>query len=96
MKIHQTLYIRTRQIFTVRSTKTYKDTIVKYDKDLRKLNEVTKGSVIKKHEKLNNGVTVVTYDNGTKIYVNYTSVSRTVDGVKVGAMSYSYKAGETE
>ena len=76
--------------------KTYKDTIVKYDKDLRKLNEVTKGSVIKKHEKLNNGVTVVTYDNGTKIYVNYTSVSRTVDGVKVGAMSYSYKAGETE
>ena len=76
--------------------KTYKDTIVKYDKDLRKLNEVTKGSVIKKHEKLNNGVTVVTYDNGTKIYANYTSVSRTVDGVKVGAMSYSYKAGETE
>lgn len=76
--------------------KTYKDTIVGYDKDLRELSEVTKGSVIIKHEKLDNGVTVVTYDNGAKIFVNYTGVSRTVDGVKVGPTSYSYKAGETE
>lgn len=75
--------------------KTYKDTIAEYDKDLREVNELTKGSTIKSHEKLKNGVTVVTYDNGVKIFVNYTEVSRTVDGVKVGPMSYSYKAGET-
>ena len=75
--------------------KTYKDTIVEYDKDLRAVNELTKGSTIKNHEKLKNGVTVVTYDNGVKIFVNYTDITRTVDGVKVGPMSYSYKAGET-
>ena len=75
--------------------KTYKDTIVEYDKDLRAVNELTKGSTIKNHKKLKNGVTVVTYDNGVKIFVNYTDITRTVDGVKVGPMSYSYKAGET-
>ena len=49
-----------------------------------------------KHEKVYDGVSAVTYSNGIKIYVNYTDVAKTVDGVSIEPMSYSYKAGETE
>lgn len=75
---------------------TYKDMIAEYDKDLRKVNEVIGDACITKHEKMENGVTVVTYSNGVKIYVNYTEEAQTLDGITVEAMSYSYKAGEAE
>ncbi len=75
---------------------TYKDTIVEYDKELREINDVTKDAFIDKHEKLDNGVTVVTYSNGAKVYVNYSNEAQTVDGTSVDAMSYSYKAGEAK
>ena len=71
---------------------TYKDTIAQYDKDLRKVSEVTANALIVSNEKLDNGVTVVTYDNGAKVYVNYSEEAQTVGNVTVDAMSY--KAGE--
>ena len=49
-----------------------------------------------KHEKLNNGVTVVTYSNGVKVYVNYNDTPVSVEGNQVEALSYTYKAGEAE
>ena len=75
---------------------TYKDAVAEYDKELRGINEAVKDAFITKHEKLGSGVVVVTYTNGVKIYVNYTNKAKTVDGVTVEAMSYSYKVGEAE
>lgn len=75
---------------------TYEDTIATYDKELREVNEMVKDAFIVKHEKTDNGVTVVTYSNGVKVYVNYTGTAQTVDDVTVEAMSYSYKVGEAE
>ena len=66
----------------------YKDTIVSYAKELEQLSEAVKGAVIVGHEITGNGITKVTYDNGVKIYVNYDSVARSLDGVTVGALSY--------
>ena len=66
----------------------YESTIVKYGKELKELNERLQGAYITGHEILDGGVTRVTYDNGVKIYVNYDSVAKSVDGVSVGAMSY--------
>jgi hypothetical protein len=74
----------------------YKDTIAEYDKELREVNDAVQDAFITKHEKLDNGVTRVTYSNGVKIYVNYTDAAQTVDDVTVEAMSYSYKVGEAE
>lgn len=71
---------------------TYKDTIVEYDKALREVAEAVEGAYIVSHERRDSGVTVVTYDNGTVIYVNYTDQSVTEDSVTVDAMSY--KVGE--
>jgi hypothetical protein len=49
------------------------------------------GAFITGHEINDNGVTVVTYDNGVKVYVNYSSEEQTVDGVTVPSMSYEVR-----
>jgi hypothetical protein len=67
---------------------TYKNMIVEYDTQLREVAEAVEDAYIMKHEKLDNGVTKVTYDNGVVIYVNYSESDVTVDGYTVGAMSY--------
>lgn len=85
------LYTNSSNLFSTEYD-TYKDTIAQYDKELRKVNEVTADALIIDNEKLDNGVTVVTYDNGAKVYVNYSEEAQTVDNVTVNAMSY--KAGE--
>lgn len=70
----------------------YKDTIIEYDKALKSVNEKVKGAFIIGHEIRDNEVTVVTYDNGVKIYINYSDAKQTVDGYTIDAMSF--KVGE--
>lgn len=70
----------------------YKDTVVEYDAALRAVAEKVEGAFIIDHEKLNYGVTKVTYDNDVVIYVNYSENNVTVDGVTIDALSY--KVGE--
>ncbi len=73
---------------------TYKDTIIDYDTKLREVAASVEGSYIVDHEKMDNGVTKVTYDNGVAVYVNYSESNATVDGYEVEAMSY--KVGEAK
>lgn len=75
---------------------TYKDMIIDYDKQFREFSLIVEGANITKHERLENGITKVTYSNGAIIYINYTDSAQTVDGITVDAMSYSHKAGEAE
>lgn len=75
---------------------TYKDLIIEYDNAFRTFSSLVDGATVLAHEKMECGVTKVTYSNGVNVYVNYTDTEQTVDGVAVDAMSYSYKAGETE
>lgn len=75
---------------------TYKDLIVEYDNEFRQFSQLVDGANITRHEKLDSGVTKVTYSNGVTVYVNYTDTAQTLDGITVDAMSYSYKAGEAE
>ncbi len=73
---------------------TYKDTIIEYDEELRAVAEAVMDAFIIEHEKLDNGVTKVTYDNGVVIYVNYSEEAQTVDGVTVDGLSY--KVGDVK
>lgn len=66
----------------------YKSTILEYTQALRELNAKVSGAFITGHEIMDNGVTVVTYSNGVKVYVNYSSNTETVDGHTIEAMSY--------
>ena len=66
----------------------YKDTIVKYAGELSGLHQQVEGAYITSHEIMPGGITKVTYDNGVKVYVNYSESAQTADGVSVGAMDY--------
>ena len=69
----------------------FKSTIIEYDAELRDIYEKTEGATIVDHVILDNSVRVVTYSNGTRIYINYSQSSQTVDGVQMDAMSYCIK-----
>ena len=66
----------------------FKSAIIDYDSQLKALSEKTSGANIVGHEIRENGIRVVTYSNGTKVYVNYSAESQSADGVSVEPMSY--------
>lgn len=66
----------------------YRDTIISYAKELEAVHEKTAGAYIVGHEIRENGVTVVTYDNGVKIYLNYSSETQSADGHTLEGMTY--------
>lgn len=87
------IYTNSSELYSTEYT-TYKDTIIDYDTKLREVAASVEGAYIVDHEKMDNGVTKVTYDNGVAVYVNYTESNATVDGYEVEAMSY--KVGEAK
>lgn len=66
----------------------YKEEIVTYTNELKAVQEAVAGAVITGHEILDNNVRIVTYSNGVRIYLNYSSAAQTVDGVSIDTMSY--------
>lgn len=67
----------------------YKEQIIEYYTELKKVHDKTNGAMIVDHNQYSNGVTVVTYDNGVKVYVNYnTTTTVKVDGFEIEPMSY--------
>lgn len=85
------IYTNSNKLYSLEYA-SYRDTIAEYDAALRALAEKTGGACIIGHERLDNGIVKVTYDNGVKIYVNYTESALSADGLTVDALSY--KAGE--
>ena len=53
--------------------------------------KAAKGSSIKTHEIIADGITVSTFQNGAKVYVNKTDKDYTADGVTVKAKDYTVK-----
>lgn len=71
----------------------YKDTITEYYHQLKEVYEKTKGAYIIGHNQYSNGVTIVEYDNGIKVYINYNEAATVlVDGYEMEPMTY--KVGE--
>lgn len=66
----------------------YRDDIIQYTKELKAVYEAVAGARITGHEIIGNNVRVVTYSNGVRIYLNYSSAAYTVNGVSIDAMSY--------
>lgn len=63
--------------------------IQRYQADMAGLNQAT----IVNHETLAKDVTVTTYSNGTKVYVNYSSTAYSKNGVSIPAEDYVVKGG---
>lgn len=66
----------------------YRDTIIEYTRELEAVNGKVAGAFITGHEIRDNGITVVTYDNGVKIYINYSTSEQSADGHTLEGMSY--------
>lgn len=71
----------------------YKDDIIQYTRALKEVSDAVRDAYIIGHEKLDSGMTVVTYDNGINVYVNYSNEAQPIDNYTVEAMSY--KVGES-
>jgi len=71
----------------------YKEYILSYYKELKEVHDKTEGAMITDHKQYANGLTVVTYDNDIKVYVNYsTTAAIQADGYEIEPMSF--KVGE--
>ncbi|MCM1057938.1 MAG: DUF5696 domain-containing protein [Firmicutes bacterium] len=68
----------------------YRNDIISYTKELEAVHEKTAGASIVEHEIKGNGITVVTYDNGVKIYLNYSTEQQSADGHTLEGMSYAF------
>ena len=64
-------------------------TINRYQEDMAGLNQQS----IVDHEMRDSGVAVTTYEDGTKVYVNYSERMRRVDGVTIPARDYTVERG---
>lgn len=85
------IYTNSAQIYSSKYT-TYKADIIQFNEEFKQISTAVADAFIIKHERLDNGVTVVSYDNGINIYINYSNSDQTVDGYLIEAMGY--KVGE--
>ncbi|TAH70395.1 MAG: hypothetical protein EWM47_05355 [Anaerolineaceae bacterium] len=70
----------------------YKNSIIEYSLALKEVNDAVKDAFIVGHDRMASGLTIVTYDSGVKVYVNYSDEVQSIDGYTIEAMSY--KVGE--
>ena len=87
------LYTNSSDIYSTKYS-VYKDEIITYSNELEKVNDLIKDAFVVLHERLDNGVTVVRYDNDVTFYINYSEIDATIDGLNIPAMSY--KVGDTK
>ena len=86
------IYTNSSDVYSSEYT-VYKEQIISYYNELKTVNEAINGSFITAHDIMENGLTVVTYDNGITIYINYSESDITADGVTVPALGYQIVAG---
>lgn len=65
----------------------YRSTMITYADELAEINAKVEGAYIVGHEIRENNVTVVTYGNGVKIYLNYGDTEAQADGYTIEGMS---------
>lgn len=87
------IYTNSSDVYTSKYD-TYRDRIISNYKELKAIDDKTQGATIVNHEILDNGVVAVTYDNGVRILVNYSSTEQVAYGETIDAMSY--KVGEVK
>lgn len=64
--------------------------------DYQKAMEGLNNQSIVGHERISSDVTVTTYENGAKVYVNYGTEEMNADGIHVPARSYIVERGEAQ
>lgn len=73
----------------------YREMISEYDKIFSELTMLTKGSTIADHS-FKDGVSVTSYENGTRVIVNYNDTAVEYNGNKVEGQSYMFLSGKAD
>jgi len=73
-----------------------KDALISNFEVIRQLYAATKGSRMIKHNIIENGVACTTYENGAKVYVNYTDSAFENEGLGISIASMGYLICEAE
>lgn len=81
------IYTNSSHVYTSQYS-VYRGQILSYYDELKQISERTKNSMIVNHEITDTGVVIVTYDNGVKLYINYSETELKADNVAVPALSY--------
>jgi hypothetical protein len=81
------IYTNSSDVYTSQYS-VYRSQILSYYDELKNINSLTAGSLIINHEVTDTGIIIVTYDNGVKLYINYSDEAQSADGVEVDALSY--------
>ena len=86
------IYTNSGDLYSVQY-RSYRDTIIEYDRQLRALAGKTEGAVITDHV-IDGDLRCVTYSNGVKVYVNYGPAAvQTPEGLTVDKMNYAVWEG---
>lgn len=80
------VYTNSSDIYSARYD-LYKNEVVNYYNQLKEVYQHIEGATIENHSRVDD-VAVVEYSNGVKVFVNYSSKTKTVDGVTIEALSY--------
>ena len=64
-----------------------KNDLMTYYNELEEVYSQISGATIEDHSRVDDLVTVE-YSNGIKVYVNYSTKAKTIDGVTIDALSY--------
>lgn len=81
------IYTNSNDVYSSRYS-VYREQIKTYYSELQEINRMVDGSFITGHQMLDNGITIVTYDNGVQIYINYSDTEAAAEGITVPALSY--------
>ena len=73
-----------------------KDALISNFEVIKQLYAATKGSRMIKHNIIENGVACTTYENGAKVYVNYTDSAFENEGLGISIASMGYLICEAE
>jgi len=65
----------------------YRENIISWYQELKELNDLVQNASIARHDQEGN-VVRVTWDNGVKVYLNFSDAEETMDGITLDGMAY--------
>lgn len=86
------LYTNSNDLYTSQYS-VYKEEVEQYYKELKAVSDQVQGATIEEHEK-DGDLSIVTYSNGIRVYVNYGEADAQADGLTIPALSY--KVGDAQ
>lgn len=71
----------------------WQDDILAINTRFSELYTAISGKTIEKHTRIDSELVCVEYENGVRVYINYSESEKTIDGQTIGAMDFAWQKG---